>query len=81
MERKEIKNQLMDVFENFGWIDMEKAVDEGSRLNGDLGLDSLDKIEVCMAIERSFGVEIPDYELDCVNTVGDVIDLLDKLTY
>lgn len=80
MERREIKSQLMNVFEDTCWIDMEKAVNEESRLNEDLGFDSLDKIEVCMKIEKSFRVEIQDEELDKVKTVGDVIDLLDKLT-
>lgn len=80
MERREIKNQLMDVFSNTCWIDMEKAVNEESRLNEDLGFDSLDKIEVCMYVEKSFRVEIQDEELDKAKTVGDVIDLLDKLT-
>lgn len=79
MDRNEIKSQLMDVFESIGWIDMEKAVNEDSRLDDDLGFDSLDKIEVCMQIEKDFGIEIHDDEMDRIKTVGDVVNLLDEI--
>ena len=36
----------------------------------DLGLDSLDAVEVVMAIEEEFGIEIPDAEADEINTVA-----------
>lgn len=79
MDRNEIKSQLMDVFESIGWIDMEKAVNEDSRLDDDLGFDSLDKIEVCMEIEKDFGIAIHDDEMDRIKTVGDVVNLLDEI--
>lgn len=79
MDRNEIKSQLMDVFESIGWIDMEKAVNEDSRLDDDLGFDSLDKIEVCMEIEKDFGIVIHDDEMDRIKTVGDVVNLLDEI--
>lgn len=79
MDRNEIKSQLMNVFEDTCWIDMEKAVNEESRLNEDLGFDSLDKIEVCMEIEKDFGISIHDDEMDRIKTVGDVVNLLDEI--
>ena len=42
-------------------------------LNVDLGLDSLQTIELVMEVERVFTIEISDYELDDIITVGDLI--------
>ena len=40
----------------------------------DLGLDSLDTVEVVMAMEEEFCVEIPDSEADKINSVGEAIE-------
>lgn len=37
----------------------------------DLGLDSLDTVEVVMAVEEEFAIEIPDQEADAINAVND----------
>ena len=79
MDRNVIKSQLMNVFENTGWINVEKAENEESKLDDDLGFDSLDKIEVCMNIEKDFGIAIHDDEMDRIKTVGDVVNLLDEI--
>ncbi|KAJ1949863.1 mitochondrial acyl carrier protein, partial [Dispira parvispora] len=42
----------------------------------DLGLDSLDIVEVVMAIEEEFTVEIPDKDADEIRTVGQAIDYI-----
>ena len=44
-----------------------------TKLNEDLGLDSLDLVEIGMEIEREFGIIIPDSEVEQWETVGDVI--------
>ena len=41
----------------------------------DLGADSLDIVELVMAIEEEFDIEIPDSDAEKVVTVGDVVDL------
>ena len=43
----------------------------------DLDIDSLDKVELCMEIEKEFNLSIPDQELENFNTVGNFIDYLD----
>ena len=68
----------MDVFWMIGWVDMELAEKEESRLHEDLGFDSMDKFEVCMEIEKEFELTIPDEVSERVKTVGDIIDWLDK---
>jgi len=79
MERKCIVKGLMEVFQATGWVNMELAEKEESRFDSDLGFDSLDRIEICMDIERKFGIEISDDEVASINTVGDAINLLDNI--
>ena len=46
----------------------------------DLGADSLDTVEILMAIEEEFGIEIPDEDAENAKTVGDVISYIDNLS-
>jgi acyl carrier protein len=46
----------------------------GTRLEGDLGLDSLSMIDIAVAAEEAFGIRIPDDDLERFVTVGDVAD-------
>ncbi|NLI61379.1 MAG: acyl carrier protein [Clostridiales bacterium] len=44
----------------------------------DLGADSLDIVELIMALEEEFDMEIPDEEAEKISTIGDVIDYINK---
>jgi acyl carrier protein len=55
---------------------MEEAVTPEKRIVDDLGADSLDEIDLVMALEDEFGIEIPDHEADLVSTVADVFRLV-----
>lgn len=44
----------------------------------DLGTDSLDTIELIMALEEKFGIEIPDEDAEEMHTVADVVNYLEK---
>jgi len=44
----------------------------------DLGADSLDVVEMIMALEEKFEIEIPDSEAEKIETVQDVIDYIEK---
>lgn len=46
-------------------------------LDGKLGMDSLDKIELIMALEAEFEVEIDDADAEACNTVADVVALVE----
>ena len=46
----------------------------------DLGCDSLDVVELLMAIEEGFDIEIPDSEAEKINTVGEAIEYIKKNT-
>ncbi len=64
------------VVEHLG-VDAEK-VTEGASFIDDLGADSLDTVELVMAFEEEFGVEIPDDAADTILTVGDAVKYIEK---
>ena len=45
----------------------------------DLGADSLDVVELIIALEEEFGIEIPETEAEKVVTVGDVVDYINSV--
>jgi acyl carrier protein len=53
-------------------------VTEGASFIDDLGADSLDTVELVMAFEEEFGVEIPDDAADSILTVGDAVKFIEK---
>ena len=56
----------------------ENEVKSESRFVEDLGADSLDTVELVMAIEEEYGIEIPDEDAEKAKTVGDVVAYIDK---
>ena len=54
----------------------ENAVTEESSFIDDLGADSLDIVELIMALEEEFDMEIPDADAEKVVTVGDVVEYI-----
>jgi acyl carrier protein len=55
--------------------DAEKVVENASFID-DLGADSLDTVELVMAFEEEFGVEIPDDAAEKIQTVGDAVKFI-----
>jgi acyl carrier protein len=62
------------IVENLG-VDAEKVTPEASFVE-DLGADSLDTVELVMAFEEEFDVEIPDEDAEKMRTVGEAITYL-----
>jgi acyl carrier protein len=56
----------------------ETAVTSNAKFIEDLGADSLDIVELVMAIEEGFGVDIPDDEAEAIRTVNDAINFVKK---
>ena len=54
----------------------DTAISEDSSFIDDLGADSLDLVELIMALEEEFGIEIPDADAEKVVTVGDVVNYI-----
>ena len=51
-------------------------ITEDSSFKDDLGADSIDLVELVMALEEEFDIEIPDADAEKVVTVGDVVDYI-----
>ena len=64
------------IAEHLGIDDMSK-VTEDAKFIDDLGADSLDTVELVMAFEEAFDVEIPDDKAETILTVGDAISHLE----
>ena len=64
------------VVEHLG-VEADKVVDSANFID-DLGADSLDTVELVMAFEEEFGVEIPDDQAETIVTVGDAVKFLEK---
>ncbi len=58
-------------------VDADEVTLETS-LKDDLGADSLDAVEIVMAVEEEFGIEIPDEEAQKIVTVKDIVDYVSK---
>jgi acyl carrier protein len=55
----------------------DKVTDKASFID-DLGADSLDNVELVMAFEEEFGVEIPDDAAEHIQTVGDAVKFIES---
>jgi len=59
-------------------VDRDEVTSEASFIE-DLGADSLDTVELVMALEEEFDIEIPDEEAEKISTVGEAIEHIKKL--
>ncbi len=64
------------VVEHLG-VEPEKVVDKANFID-DLGANSLDIVELVMAFEEEFGIEIPDDAAETILTVGDAVKFLEQ---
>ncbi|GAB4285253.1 MAG: acyl carrier protein [Coriobacteriia bacterium] len=73
MEKEEIFDKIKEVIVDQLNVDEDDVTLEASFID-DLGADSLDIVELVMALEESFGISIPDEEAENIKTVGDAVD-------
>lgn len=73
-----VQDKMIDIIVEQLSVDRDKVVPEASFVD-DLGADSLDLVELIMAMEEEFDVEIPDEEAEKITTVQHAIDYVDKL--
>ena len=75
MEEEEVFEKVKNIIvEQLGTA--ESAVTMEASFIDDLGADSLDIVELVMAIEEEFDIEIPDADAEKVVTVGDVVEYI-----
>lgn len=75
MDVSEVTDRIMSVVKNFDQVDPNKVTPE-VKFADDLGLDSLDVVEVVMAIEDEFAIEIPDQEADKIVSIADAVEYI-----
>lgn len=72
MDERNIPERVREVMAHHLGIEADKLTD-GAALADDLNCDSLDFLELVMAAEEEFGVDLPDADWEKVVTVGDAI--------
>ena len=72
-----LEDRVRDLIVDQLGVSADEVKKEASFID-DLGADSLDTVELIMAFEEEFGIEIPDEDAEKMSTVGDAIDYLEK---
>ncbi len=75
MDRSAVAERLEEVLVTELGLDADKITEEAN-FEEDLEVDSLGVVELLMALEDEFGVQIPDEEAENIGTVGQAIDLV-----
>jgi acyl carrier protein len=71
----DIESRVKDIIINELGVEAEKVTSDASFVE-DLGADSLDTVELVMAFEEEFGIEIPDEDAEKMQTVGDAVQYI-----
>ncbi len=75
-----VDEKVKDIISEQLGVKKEEIKPESSFID-DLGADSLDTVEVVMALEEEFGIEIPDEDAEKITTVGEAVKYIeDKLS-
>ena len=75
MEREELLKKIKSIVSDKLSISEDQVTEEASFID-DLGADSLDTVELVMALEDEFNMDIPDEEAEKLNTVGRAMDYI-----
>ncbi|KAF8393756.1 hypothetical protein HHK36_019954 [Tetracentron sinense] len=75
LDKSEVADRIIAVVKNFQKLDPSK-VTPNAHFQNDLGLDSLDTVEIVMALEEEFRFEIPDNEADKINSINLAVDFI-----
>ena len=72
---KEMEEKVKDIIVEELGVELEKLSEDASFME-ELGADSLDTVELVMAFEKEFDIDIPDEEAEKLRTVGDAMKYL-----
>jgi NADH dehydrogenase (ubiquinone) 1 alpha/beta subcomplex 1, acyl-carrier protein len=75
LDKADVLARVSEVVKNFEKVDASKVTPESHFIN-DLGLDSLDVVEVVMALEQEFVIDIPDHEAEKIQSIPDAVEYL-----
>lgn len=77
MSRTAEETKIIDIIANQLGVDKDTVTPQANIVD-DLGADSLDVVELVMALEEAFDLEIPDEDAEKIRTVQDIFDYLGK---
>jgi acyl carrier protein len=77
MSDKSTEEKVKDIIVEQLGVNPEQVTPAASFIE-DLGADSLDTVELVMAFEEEFGVEVPDEDAEKLQTVGDVVKYIEE---
>ncbi|KAI1773807.1 acyl carrier protein [Hypoxylon cercidicola] len=76
LKKEEVEGRIMGVLEGFDKVNDPSNIKPTAHFANDLGLDSLDTVEVVMAIEEEFSIEIPDKDADAIHSVNQAVEYI-----
>jgi NADH dehydrogenase (ubiquinone) 1 alpha/beta subcomplex 1 len=76
LSKTEVEGRIVDLLKNFDKVTDPSKLSPTCHFANDLGLDSLDTVEVVMAIEEEFSIEIPDKEADAIHSIDKAVEYI-----
>ncbi|KAI0150792.1 acyl carrier protein-like protein [Xylariaceae sp. FL1272] len=76
LKQEEVEGRIMGILNGFDKVNDPSNIKPTAHFSNDLGLDSLDTVEVVMAIEEEFSIEIPDKDADSIHSVNQAVEYI-----
>ncbi|KAI1371614.1 acyl carrier protein [Hypoxylon crocopeplum] len=76
LQKEEVEGRIMSILQSFDKVNDPSNIKPTAHFSNDLGLDSLDTVEVVMAIEEEFSIEIPDKDADAIHSVNQAVEYI-----
>ncbi|KAH6649257.1 acyl carrier protein-like protein [Chaetomium tenue] len=76
LDKTEVYERIKQLLSGFDKVNDPSNIKETAHFANDLGLDSLDTVEVVMAIEEEFSIEIPDKDADTIHSVDKAVEYI-----
>ncbi|RDA89446.1 hypothetical protein CP532_6207 [Ophiocordyceps camponoti-leonardi (nom. inval.)] len=76
LPKEQVEGRIMSLLQGFDKVNDVKNITPTAHFANDMGLDSLDAVEVVMAIEEEFSIEIPDKDADSIHSVDKAVEYI-----
>ncbi|KAI1400981.1 acyl carrier protein [Hypoxylon fuscum] len=76
LKKDEVESRILGILQGFDKVNDPSNIKPTAHFANDLGLDSLDTVEVVMAIEEEFSIEIPDKDADAIHSVNQAVEYI-----
>ncbi|KAI1300616.1 acyl carrier protein-like protein [Xylaria venustula] len=76
LKKEEVEGRIIAILNGFDKVNDPSNIKPTAHFSNDLALDSLDTVEVVMAIEEEFSIEIPDKDADAIHSVNQAVDYI-----